>query len=210
MNGRTKRRIGIGAALAAVAMAAATSAGSGAAVHADPGSALQCPPFGFVSTTNLVKDPSFETIGPKGSPTTWHQGDPTPPPSAAAKWFMHTSNDEATVTSELVPTTVPGPGGTSMLHFIAGGNEGGVYQQVAASPPFLMFSVWVYVKKGHVVIQGGGGTSGPASWSIHHNQWEQLRVCTDGTITTGYFLVENEDPNGGDFYVDRAEVYQSA
>ena len=71
-----------------------------------------------------------------------------------------------------------------------------------------MFQVWVYVRKGHVAIQANGGTTGPAAWSAKTNQWEELRVCTDGTVPVDIFLIYNEDPGGGNFYVDRAEIRQ--
>jgi hypothetical protein len=204
--------IAVAAAVAAVTTVVTTGAfarSGGAAPRAPRAAATTCPPFSFVNNTNLAVDASFEIIGPNGSPTTWHFGDPTPIPSAAESWFMHTSNQGATVTSELVPTKVPGPGGTAMLHFIAGGNEGGIYQELASPPALLMFSAWVYVVRGHVALQAQAGNTGPAAWSTKHNQWEQLRVCTDGTVPTGYFVIENENVSGGDFYVDRVEVRET-
>jgi hypothetical protein len=170
-----------------------------------------CPPYSFPDTINLAVNPSFET-GP--GPQTWPPG-PTPPPSAASSWFMHTDNFSALVKSNLVTTNVPGPGGSRMLHFVAGGAEGGVYQQLAASPANLMFSAWVRVKRGHVVLQADGSTTGPSAWStktasrlMPTGEWEQLRVCTNGAAPTGYFILWNEDPTGGEFWVDRVEIRQ--
>src|SRR5262249_1999218 len=200
------RRRGAPLAVAAAALTALTLHPS--LGFTDPGPANQCPPFSFVNNKNLVKNPSFENVGPNGSPTTWHNGDPVPPPSAAAHWTMHSSNSGATVRSELVPTNVPGNGGAKMLHFVAGGNEGGVFQQVPDAPAKLMFSAWVFVKSGHVAMQPNAGTTGPAAWSERTGEWEQLRVCTDGSVPTGFFAVVNEDPTGGNFFVDRVEVRQ--
>jgi len=179
--------------------------------HAAQAAATLCPPSSFVNNTNLAKNASFETVGPKGSPTSWQNGNPLPAPSAAQDWLMHSNNAHVLVTSELVPTTVPGPGDRMMLHFVAGGNEGGIYQPLQAPPAKLMFSVWVFVKRGHVAIQPNGGNQGPGAWSTKLNEWEQLRVCTDGSILNGtdMLVIYIQDPAGGDFFVDRVEVLQT-
>jgi len=174
--------------------------------------ATLCPPASFVNNLNLAKNPSFEIIGPKGSPVSSPKGNPNPGPSAAQDWVMHTSNTFAKVTSELLPTTVPGgQGGARMLHFIADGNEGGIYQLLPTTPAKqkLMFSVWVYVRRGHVAIQSSSGNQGPGAWSTKIGEWEQLRICTDGTVPTNMLVIYNQDPTGGDFSVDRVEVRQT-
>lgn len=120
---------------------------------------------------------------------------------------MHTSGPPGDrVASQLRQTTVPGPGGSRMLRFIAGGNEGGIVQQLPSAPPKLMFSAWVFVRRGRVAMQANSGTQGPVAWSTKHNQWEQLRVCTDGTVPTGFFAIYNQDAAGGEFFVDRVEI----
>jgi hypothetical protein len=163
--------------------------------------AAQCPPLSFVTNTNLAVNPSFEKGGP---PQTWPPGTGK---SAAYGWWMHSSNDSATVTSSLVATTVPGPGGSKMLRFQAGGNEGGVYQIIPNSPKKVMFSVWVRVMSGKVVIGANGFVNQtPYSWSTKIGEWEQLRICTDGTYNTGYFFIVQNLPTGGLFYVDRVEI----
>jgi hypothetical protein len=171
-----------------------------------PAAATACPPFNFVSNINLARNPSFETIGPNGLLTNWQQGDPIPSQSAARFWLMHTNDAGDTVRSRLVQTNVPGPGGSRMLHFRAGGNEGGIIQQLPSAPAKLMFSAWVYVRRGQVALQPNSGTTGPVAWSTKLNQWEQLRVCTDGTVPTGFFAIYNQDPQGGEFFVDRVEI----
>ena len=155
----------------------------------------------------LAQNPSFEKVGADGPVTCWSNGDPGPPPSAADGWFMHSSNSQATVCSKLVPTNVPGPGGQNMLLFRAGGNEGGVYQ-VHNLPPnkAYMFSVWVYVRRGQVAIQSNAGVGGPVAWSTKLGQWEQLRVCTNSQFSTNMSVAYNQDPNGGDFFLDRVEL----
>ncbi len=172
--------------------------------------ATNCPPFSFASPTNLAKNPSFEIVGPKGPTTIWLPGNPIPPLSAARFWLMHTNNSPgAPVASKLVSTTVPGPGGSRMLRFRAGGNEGGLLQLLPSAPAKVMFSAWVYVRRGRVALAATAGPEGPAAWSTKRNEWEQLRVCTDGTVPTGFFSIYNQDPQGGEFFVDRVEIRQT-
>ena len=122
---------------------------------------------------------------------------------------MHSDNANAPVQAQLVPTNVPGPGGSRMLRYIAGGGEGGVFQPLRGAPSKLMFSVWVKVRRGHVAIQPHGGNVGPVAWSTKIGEWEQLRVCTDGTVPTNLLVIYNQDPNGGDFFIDRVEVRET-
>jgi hypothetical protein len=163
-----------------------------------PGTA--CPPYYFVNTINYATNPSFE-VGPGFA--AWPPG---PMNSAATGWFMHTSNGGAPITTQLVPTTAPAPAGGRMIAIRAGGNEGGIYQTVA-TPAKVMFSAWVFVNRGHVVIGTHAMVNqGPYAWSTKIGEWEQLRVCTDGSYPPGWFFVENEDPAGGSFYVDKVEI----
>ncbi|HEX6738330.1 MAG TPA: hypothetical protein VF310_08670 [Vicinamibacteria bacterium] len=186
--------------------AAALAALAGSAAAQSP-AASSCPTYFFLSG-ELAANPSLETVGPNGPTTCWNNGDPSPAPSAAADWFMHSSNAGASVCSRLVaPTTVPGPGGSRMLHFRAGGNEGGIYQYVDLPPDKdYMFSVWVFVRRGHVAIQSNAMTGGPVAWSTKIGEWEQLRVCTNSLSSTNMLVIYNQDENGGDFYVDRIEL----
>ena len=50
---------------------------------------------------------------------------------------------------------------------------------------------------------------GPSSWNTKVGEWEQLRVCTDSTVPTGMFIIWNEDPSGGEFFVDRVEIKET-
>jgi hypothetical protein len=121
---------------------------------------------------------------------------------------MHTRGVFPISTRHLA-TTVPGPGGARMLHVTATSFEGGVYQIVPQSPRQVMFSVWVRVLAGQVVI-GANAMMGqtPNSFSTKIGEWEQLRVCTDGTWPTDMFYVYNSAPAGGQFYMDRVEIRQ--
>ena len=189
-------------------------------IQAAPSAATVCPPFGFPNAINHATNPSFELVGRNGNPSICPSPCVAPKISAAANWTMHSDNFGSAVSTRLEPITIlnpnrvpygTGPGrGKRMLHVISGGGEGGVYQThfVTRSGTKVMFQVWVYVRKGHVAIQANGGTTGPAAWSAKTNQWEELRVCTDGTVPVDIFLIYNEDPGGGNFYVDRAEIRQ--
>jgi len=193
----------------AVALATALSVAFATSAQAASPAASACPDYYFLSG-NLALNPNFETpsLGvPFGTAKCWQNGDPSPVNSAAASWQMHSSNAGATVCSTLVAGSAPGPGGSSMLAFRAGGNEGGIYQSHALDPKkAYMFSVWVMVRSGQVAIQSRGMTGGPVAWTSKLGEWEQLRVCTNSLANTDMLVVFNQAPNGGTFYVDRAEL----
>ncbi len=123
---------------------------------------------------------------------------------------MHTNGPPgAPVGSRLISTTVPGPGGSRMLRFRAGGNEGGIVQLIPLAPAKLMFSAWVFVRQGRVSLSATADAAGSVAFSTKLNQWEQLRVCTDGSVPTGTFSIFNQNPAGGEFFVDRVEIRQT-
>jgi len=203
---RTARLLGIALTAAALVTATATF------THAASPASSACPTQFFLSG-ELSANHEFETPEPSvpvGTAACWSAGNPNPPVSAAASWTMHTSNAGARVCSRLVPSTAPGHApGAYMVSFSAAGNEGGVFQNVALDPAkSYMFSVWVYVKTGQVAIQSNAVTGGPVAWSTTHGQWEQIRVCTNSLYSTNSLVVYNEDPNGGVFFVDGAELVE--
>ena len=179
---------------------------SGGIARADSPAMSACPTMFFL-TGNLAVNSNFEAPAPGipvGQTTCWIPG--LPAQSAAAGWTMHSSNDQDRVCSQLLPSTAPEPNGTLMLRFVAGGNEGGVFQPVTGNiNSTYMFSVWVYVLSGQVAVNSSGGVGGPVAWSTKIGQWEQLRVCNNLLHTADSLVVYNQDPNGGAFYVDRAE-----
>jgi hypothetical protein len=186
--------------------------------QADPSAATACPPLGFADTVNYADNPSFETIGENGNPSICHSPCIDPQESAADQWTIHSDNFRHTVKTKLEPLSVLDPReepfGTDpkaehrILHVVAHGNESGVYQRHfdTVSGTKVMFQVWTYVKSGFVEIQPHGGPGGPVAWSTKTNQWEELRVCTDGTAPVDLFFVLNQDPAGGEFWIDRAEI----
>ncbi len=56
-----------------------------------------CPPRAFPNTINRALNPSFETLGANGSPTSCRNGCQVSSPSAAANWTMHSNNVGAPV-----------------------------------------------------------------------------------------------------------------
>jgi hypothetical protein len=178
------------------------------ASNAAPAAATSCPHQAFANNINLAKNASFESGLPTFQWKIWNNGNQIPASSAATAWNQHSDNFGSTVKSRLVPTNVPGPGGFRMLHFIAGGGEGGIYQPLQNPPATgkLMFSAWVYVRSGQLVLQPHGGNQGPNAWSTKIGQWEQLRVCTDGSVPIDALVIYNQVPSGGEFFVDRVEA----
>ena len=87
-----------------------------------------CPPLGFdQNAPNLLRNPSFEDVGPRGaSASIFVRNGAVDTRSAAADWTMHTSNNSAQVITEVIKSNRLA--GASMLHITAGSNEGGVYQ----------------------------------------------------------------------------------
>lgn len=192
-----------------LAAAAALLASLNAADAASP-AASSCPDYFFNTTTNYAQNPNFEIAAPdtpSGQWKCWRKGDPSPVGSAVGGWMMHSNNLNATVCSAQLPGGSPGPSGSKLLAFQAGANEGGIYQDVKLDPrKAYMFSVWVYVRSGHVAIQSNSTTGGPVAWTSKIGEWEQLRVCTNSLWSTNQLVVYNQAGTGGTFYVDRVEV----
>jgi hypothetical protein len=170
-----------------------------------------CPPPHYnLNAPNLLHNASFEKPGPRGRSASF-SGRPGEEDarSAAAGWTMHTSNDRAKVTTELIGSTRPG-GGRSMLHVSAGSNEGGVYQLFAADdrgPARVVASVWVLVRRGRVSM--GTGNEGFITNSVLNStigKWELLQACSNGKTTNNWFVVYSTDIAGSDFYVDLGRV----
>jgi hypothetical protein len=120
-------------------------------------------------------------------------------------------NPGSVVKTQCVPTTAPGPNYFTMMQVTTNKANTGILQTpnpIGATK--TMFSVYVFVKKGGVQIRSGtsGTTLGSTSHSIKKGEWEQLRVCTDGSVNVNQLVIQGTDPTGSDFYVDRAELYR--
>ncbi len=170
-----------------------------------------CPPADFdPNAPNLLQNASFEKAGPRGRLASFSgRRGAEDARSAAAGWTMHTSNDRATVATELVRSTRPG-GGLSMLHVKAGSNEGGVYQRFAADnrgPERVVASAWVLVRRGRVAIgTGNQGFITNSALSTGTEKWERLQACSDGKTTNNWFIVYSTAVEGSEFYVDLGSV----
>lgn len=163
--------------------------------RAESGAMNQCPHYGMGVGKNLALNPSFETAA-----------HPSATQSVAAYWLLHTDNQGSPINSARVTSHAPGPNGARMLRIDAKGVESGVIQYLSDPPEKLMVSAWVFVESGQVQITANGGNTGPSSHSTRTGEWEQLRVCTDGTVPTGLLTILNQAPGGGRFYVDRVEA----
>ena len=190
---------------------AAASALACSAAVAQSSAASSCPGFS-ISPTNVAINPGFELAAANvsmGETTCWQNGNPWPVNSAAAGWLMHTSNQYARVCSRLINSTTPGPNGKRMLAFRAGGNEGGIYQDVRGivdPARAYMFSAWIFVRSGKVGMSGTNRVGGPAAFTTKIGEWEQLRVCTNSQAVTDILAIYNQDAAGGTFFVDRIEL----
>ena len=170
-----------------------------------------CPPIGFdANAPNLLRNASFEDVGPRGaSARIFGRNGAVDTRSAAADWTMHTSNNSAPVITEVIKSNRLSSG-ASMLHVTAGSNEGGVYQlfdRDNEGPTLVVASVWVFVKRGRVVLATGNqGVTPTYALNGTFNSWEKLTACSDGSTTNNWFVIYSTDVNGSDFYVDQAKV----
>ena len=170
-----------------------------------------CPPLGFdANAPNLLRNASFEDLGPRGaSASIFGRNGAVDTRSAAADWIMHTSNDRAEVITEVIKSNRLGSG-ASMLHIMAGSNEGGVYQLFDRDdhgPELVVASVWAFVKRGRVVLATGNeGVTPTYALNGTFNSWEKLTACSDGKTTNNWFVIYSTAVEGSDFYVDQAKV----
>lgn len=183
--------------LAMIPAAPGDSARPSSSTLVTPAGARPCEPG-----VNLLKNPSFETVGPNGAVTDWPVNPSTN--SAAADWTTHSSNNNAQLITKWEPSTKQ-PGG-KMIHVIAGGNEGGVIQMLPQGLSKIVASVWVYVRKGYVIMQANGGAADIYAKSTTTGRWELLQFKTDGSTPIDNFIVLNQDPQGGEFLADLASV----
>jgi hypothetical protein len=174
----------------------------GSLVRAEPGAANVCPTPG-VSTVNLSPNPSFEVIGGLGATTSF----PATTQAAAANWTIHSKNPRAPVQTRVVTTDASGPVGLRMIEISGGLDEQGIVQSIAgAANQRRMVSAWVKVMRGRVALSANSAPTGPSAWSSKIGEWEQLRICPDGTVPSNFISIYNQAPTGGLFYIERVEV----
>jgi len=159
-------------------------------------------PAARTSAQNLLRNPSFELVGPAG-PHTIQAAVGQNGPSAAADWRVWQARLGPTVTS-LVPSTLPG-GGLCMLRVTTNGRHNGLYQIFATpvdNPPKVLSLVWVWVARGRVGVgTGDGSRTFVSQTSTTLGQWELL--CTGNSVSpaneTVIYAVSEE---GADFFVE--------
>ena len=187
-------------------------------------STVSCPPRAYADAQNYAQNPSFETptggnnINATTSTTFSGPMSATFPPSAAADWTVHnhtTGKTGSQIKTDWINTfrlysdkdAPPAyQAGIKMIQISTIGPEGGINQQLPAGLNKIMISAWVFVIKGQVALRANGSSEGPAAWSTKKWEWDVLRICTDGTSPVGLLTLWNEDPQGGEFSVDRVEV----
>lgn len=156
---------------------------------------------------NLLKNPAFNTVGPKGPVvTTVLPGDGA---TAAADWLANTNTPGITFTELLPSTLVPG---ARMIHVITDGDRNGVVQVVGdlgTGPRSGFACVWAYLVSGSIGVGIGnvGNTNGNDMVLNKTGSWEVLQVSNGHSpINT---LVIFGLGGGAEFYVESAQMSAS-
>ncbi|WP_224368840.1 hypothetical protein [Hyalangium versicolor] len=157
--------------------------------------------------SNYLTNPTFNTVGPNGTPTTvttavaGGAGN-----SAAANWTLFT-NTPGTVFTELLPSSRND--GTRMIHVRTQGPGNGlvqVFQPFNTGPTQVISGAWIYVLSGRVCIgTGNGGNTGCDAYSSTTGQWQYV-TASNGVIPANEFIIYSTTTTGADFYVDEASV----
>jgi hypothetical protein len=154
---------------------------------------------------NLLQNPNFEVVGSNGVLVNL-PGAPAPFESPAKFWNLHTSNNNAPLSSRMLPSN--GPNAPRMIEVRCGGNEGGVFQKFNPNGHKKVV-VTAYVKVVTGNVQLGVGVDGFTSQTVSvgpTNNWEKLSFVTDGTKLNNWVWVYNQNPNGGLFFVDFVSI----
>jgi hypothetical protein len=155
---------------------------------------------------NYLSNPTFNTVGPNGSPTTVTTAVPGGAGnSAAANWTLFT-NTPGTVFTELLPSSRND--GTRMIHVRTTGARNGlvqVFQPFNSGPTKVISGAWIYVLSGRVCIgTGNGGNTGCDAYTSTLGQWQYVSA-SNGVIPANEFIIYSTT-TGADFYVDEASV----
>jgi hypothetical protein len=161
-----------------------------------------------LSAQNLLSNPGFEkpaTGVPPGTPvdyTDYCEGGS----SAAAAWYVWVNACGTDISTELIPSTLPG-GGKYMMHVVTTGTANGIYQNGFANETRTLTSIWVYLNSGCIGMGTGDGADTPDTdvMSCEAGAWIEFKAPNGGT-PANEFLVYAVFTPGADFYVDKASV----
>jgi hypothetical protein len=164
--------------------------------------------FASAVCANMLQDPSFETLGPNGSSTsfTGFLDGGSPKYSAAQDWLVW-NNTSGTTATELLPTTLPG-GGVTMIHVTTDEAMNGLFQPFLpyqTGPDHAIGSAWIYVISGQVAIgTGNDGSTGFDTFTSTIGVWKFLEA-PNGISPANEFIIYSK---GGpaEFYAENASV----
>ena len=161
---------------------------------------------------NLLLNPGFETAtsgDPAGMPVSLSGLDNSGGASAAADWTVW-SNGSANISTDLVPSTLPG-GGSDMIEVSTTGSYGGLVQQYLGTPANqVAASVWVWVVSGCVGIgTGDDGFSAVSSSTCNTGKWIDLTATNTSSPDTEFVVYDTLTSAGAVFFVDNASVTPS-
>lgn len=156
---------------------------------------------------NYLANPTFNSVGPNGSPTNVTTVVPGGAGnSAAANWTLFT-NTPGNVFTELLPSSRND--GTRMIHVRTNGYGNGlvqVFQPFNSGPTKVISGAWIYVLSGRVCIgTGNGGNTGCDAYSSTIGQWQYV-TASNGVVPANEFIIYSTTTTGADFYVDQASV----
>ncbi len=160
---------------------------------------------------NLLSNPTFATVGPNGSSVSVTTAVPGSAGwSAAQNWAMFTNN-AGPISSELVPSTLPG--GVRMIHVVTQADRNGISQVFGGAssctvngPAHAEAGAWIYVLRGRVGIgTGNGGNTGFDAYTHTTGQWEWVQA-KNGVSPANTFIIYAATTYGADFYVGFARV----
>lgn len=156
---------------------------------------------------NYLANPTFNSVGPNGSPTNVTTVVPGGAGnSAAANWTLFT-NTPGNIFTELLPSSRGD--GTRMIHVRTHGAGNGlvqVFQPFNSGPTKVISGAWIYVLSGRVCIgTGNGGNTGCDAYTSTIGQWQYV-AASNGVIPANEFIIYATTTTGADFYVDEASV----
>jgi hypothetical protein len=161
-----------------------------------------------LSAQNLLANPGFEKaakgVAP-GTPVAYtdfcEAGG-----SAAAVWSVFVNSCGTNISTELIPSTLPG-GGKYMIHVVTTGNGNGLVYCCFANQTTTLSSIWVYLNSGCVGMGtgDGGDTANTDEMTCETNSWIQFKA-PNGVSPANEFIVYSVITAGADFYADNAKV----